>query len=60
MNEMMSSGNWRIEANCCLTMCDKCLGKEKVRIVVSDNNSEKYARFVASKFAEYQAKAVQS
>ena len=60
MNDMMQNGDWRIEANCCVRMCDKCRGKEKVRVVVSENNSEKYARFVASKFQEYQAKAVQS
>ncbi len=60
MNEMMQSGDWRIEANCCLTMCEKCNGKEKVRVVVSEKNSEKYARFIASKFVQYQAKAVQS
>jgi hypothetical protein len=58
MNDMMQQGDWRIEANCCLVMCDKCRGGPKVRVVVSDNNSEKYAKFVASKFAEYQAKAV--
>jgi hypothetical protein len=26
MNDMMQQGNWRIEANCCLVMCDKCKG----------------------------------
>jgi hypothetical protein len=60
MNDMMQQGDWRIEANCCLVMCDKCRGKQKIRVTVTSNNSEKFARFVASKLPEYQAKAVQS
>ena len=60
MNDMMQQGDWRIEANCCLVMCEKCHGKQKIRVTVTSNNSEKFAKFVASKLPEYQAKAVQS
>jgi hypothetical protein len=60
MNDMMQNGNWKVEANCCLVMCDKCRGKEKVRISKSGGHSKEYAERVARAFHQYQAKAVQS
>ena len=62
MTPMMRDGDWKVVGNCCVVLCEKCKasGGKKERIVVTEKCSEEYAKYVASKFPEYQAEAVQS
>lgn len=54
-------GNWRVRRNCCITgFCAEChekgpLGKPQARTIQADGYSEKYARWIAANWSDYNA-----